>query len=179
MGTAIVGLVLVAVVAAIIVSLAKNKKKGKSSCGCGSTNCAHCAAGCSHKVGEVSPSLQPASQSYATPSPKGQSPLKSPVDSSQQGNSPRVSERNSLVSDSERPTPPSAHTTILEIDGMMCGMCESHVNDAIRNNFSVKSVKSSHKTGITQIVSEEPLDEEKLRSVIKETGYELKNISAN
>ena len=147
MGTIIVGLVLVAVVAAIIVSLAKNKKKGKHSCG---GNCAHCAAGCSHKVGEVSPSLQPDSRSFATPS-AGDTPA----------------------------TPPQAHTTILEIDGMMCGMCESHVNDAIRNNFSVKSVKSSHKTGITQIVSEEPLDEEKLRSVIKETGYELKNISAN
>ncbi len=25
--------------------------------------------------------------------------------------------------------------TTLKIDGMMCGMCESHVNDAIRNAF--------------------------------------------
>ena len=66
-----------------------------------------------------------------------------------------------------------ACSTVLEISGMMCPMCESHINDAIRNNFSVKSVKSSHKTGITQIVSEEPLDEEKLRKVIKETGYEV------
>ena len=23
--------------------------------------------------------------------------------------------------------------TILKVDGMMCGMCESHVNDAVRN----------------------------------------------
>lgn len=28
--------------------------------------------------------------------------------------------------------------TTLGIDGMMCGMCESHMNDAIRNNFDVK-----------------------------------------
>ena len=34
--------------------------------------------------------------------------------------------------------------TILTIDGMMCGMCESHVNDAIRANFNVKKVSSSH-----------------------------------
>ena len=27
----------------------------------------------------------------------------------------------------------------LKIDGMMCGMCESHINESIRNNFSVKS----------------------------------------
>ena len=144
MGTAIVGLVLVAVVAAIIVSLAKNKKKGKHSCG---GNCAHCAAGCSH--GGVA----------------GVSTAEGGVDTTKCGAGGRLS--------------PSSCTTILEIDGMMCPMCESHVNDAIRNNFSVKSVKSSHKTGITQVVSEEMLDEAKLRSVIKETGYELKSISAN
>ena len=28
--------------------------------------------------------------------------------------------------------------TVLKIDGMMCGMCESHVNDCIRQNFNVK-----------------------------------------
>ena len=51
-------------------------------------------------VGEASPSLQPARQSSATPSPKGQSPLKTP------GVSPRVCKANSIVSDSERTTPP-------------------------------------------------------------------------
>ena len=34
--------------------------------------------------------------------------------------------------------------TILDIDGMMCGMCESHMNDAIRNAFEVEKVTSSH-----------------------------------
>ena len=68
----------------------------------------------------------------------------------------------------------NACSTVLEISGMMCPMCESHINDAIRNNFKVKSVKSNHKTGITEIVSEMPLDEAKLREVIKNTGYELK-----
>ena len=28
--------------------------------------------------------------------------------------------------------------TTLGIEGMMCGMCESHINNAIRNNFKVK-----------------------------------------
>lgn len=28
--------------------------------------------------------------------------------------------------------------TIVGIDGMMCGMCESHVNDVIRKSFDVK-----------------------------------------
>ena len=34
--------------------------------------------------------------------------------------------------------------TVLTIDGMACGMCESHVNDAIRNALRVKKVTSSH-----------------------------------
>lgn len=67
-------------------------------------------------------------------------------------------------------------TTTLKIDGMMCGMCESHINDAIRQHFSVKKVKSSKRKGETVIVSEEPLDPEALKRVIGETGYELKAI---
>lgn len=63
--------------------------------------------------------------------------------------------------------------TVLEVKGMACGMCESHVNEAIRNAFSVKKVTSSHAKNETEIISEEPLDEEKIKSVIAETGYEL------
>ena len=32
----------------------------------------------------------------------------------------------------------------LKIDGMMCGMCEAHMNDAVRNALKVKKVTSSH-----------------------------------
>ena len=46
--TIIICLVLAVIVALIIFSLVKNKKKGKSSCGC---NCAHCAmAGSCHSA---------------------------------------------------------------------------------------------------------------------------------
>lgn len=65
---------------------------------------------------------------------------------------------------------------ILNIDGMMCGHCEAHMNDTIRNNFSVKKVESSHTKKQCVIVAED-IDEEKLRSVVAETGYELKSIS--
>ena len=34
--------------------------------------------------------------------------------------------------------------TTLEVKGMACGMCENHVNEAIRNAFKVKKVTSSH-----------------------------------
>jgi copper chaperone CopZ len=62
---------------------------------------------------------------------------------------------------------------ILKVDGMMCGMCEAHVNDAIRQELSVKKVRSSHTKGQTVIVTENEIDEEKLKEVIGKTGYEL------
>lgn len=68
--------------------------------------------------------------------------------------------------------------TTLKIDGMMCGMCESHINDAIRSSFDVKKVNSSHTKGETVIVSREAFDEDKIKSVIDKTGYELKSISS-
>ena len=55
------------------------------------------------------------------------------------------------------------YETKVKIDGMMCGMCESHINDAIRNAFSVKKVSASHSKGEADIISEEPIDEAKLR----------------
>ena len=55
---------------------------------------------------------------------------------------------------------------------------EAHVNDAIRENFKVKKVNSSHTKNQTEIISEEPLDEAKLKDVIAETGYELQGISS-
>lgn len=63
--------------------------------------------------------------------------------------------------------------TILGIDGMMCGMCEVHVNDAIRRHFSVKSCKSNHRTGQCTIVSETELGEDELRQAIGAIGYQM------
>ena len=62
---------------------------------------------------------------------------------------------------------------ILKINGMMCGMCESHVNDAVRRAFegSIKKLTSSHSKKKTEIISENALDEEKLKAAINATGY--------
>lgn len=66
--------------------------------------------------------------------------------------------------------------TILEIDGMMCNMCESHVNDGIRNNFKIEKVSSSHKKGETEIISKEALDKDELKKVMEEVGYKVLSI---
>ena len=68
--------------------------------------------------------------------------------------------------------------TTLKIDGMMCGMCESHVNDAIRKAFpAVKKVTSSHGKGETVVISEDPLDEAQVKAAIAATGYDFKGMS--
>ena len=58
----------------------------------------------------------------------------------------------------------------LKIDGMACGMCESHVNDAIRAKFPVKKVTSSHSKGETVILAEQPISED-APTGYKVTGY--------
>ena len=67
--------------------------------------------------------------------------------------------------------------TILKIDGMMCGMCEAHVNDAVRRGFDVKKVRSSHKSGCCEIISSAPLDKEKLYAAVEETGYHVLGVT--
>ena len=68
--------------------------------------------------------------------------------------------------------------TIVKIDGMMCGMCEAHVNDAIRKVFDVKKVTSSHSKGETEIISQEPIDTDKIKAVIDETGYKCISVES-
>ena len=64
----------------------------------------------------------------------------------------------------------------LNIDGMMCGMCESHVNDAVRKAFPVKKVTSSRSKKETTVIAETELDEDALRAAISATGYEVGEI---
>ncbi len=69
------------------------------------------------------------------------------------------------------------YQTTVKIDGMICGMCESHVNDAIRNNMPVKKVSSSHKKGETVIVSENKLTSEMITAALEGSGYTVMNVT--
>lgn len=66
---------------------------------------------------------------------------------------------------------------VLEIDGMACSMCESHVNDAVRKAFKVKKVASSHRKNQTEIIAEEQLDEALIKKSIEEGGYKVLKIT--
>ncbi len=64
----------------------------------------------------------------------------------------------------------------LKIDGMLCGMCESHVNEVVRNTMKVKKVTSSHKSGETVILCETGIDKELLTAAIERIGYRLLDV---
>lgn len=68
--------------------------------------------------------------------------------------------------------------TVLKIDGMMCSMCEAHINDYIRKNFKIKKVSSSHKKGETVIESEENLNFDKIKEAVGVTGYKVLDIKS-
>ena len=68
-------------------------------------------------------------------------------------------------------------TITVNVTGMMCVHCEAHVNKAIKEAFGVEDVVSSHEKGTTVIQAPQKLDEDKIREVIKEAGYEVTGIT--
>ena len=55
----------------------------------------------------------------------------------------------------------------IKVEGMACSMCEAHVNEAIRKAVPVKKVTSSHKKGETQLILENPVDEQVIKQALK------------
>ncbi len=68
--------------------------------------------------------------------------------------------------------------TTVRVSGMACSMCEAHVNDAVRSALNIQKVTSSHGKGETFILSDEPLDADKLREAINATGYQVGDITS-
>ena len=68
--------------------------------------------------------------------------------------------------------------TTVKIDGMMCSMCEAHINDAVRKKLSVKKVTSSHKRGETVIIAEKEFSADMIRFALEETGYKVLEVKS-
>ena len=64
------------------------------------------------------------------------------------------------------------------IEGMACGMCEAHINEAVRNTFQVKKVSSSHTKKQTVIIAEKDIPEQELKNVIAKAGYDAVSVSS-
>ena len=62
--------------------------------------------------------------------------------------------------------------TTMKIEGMMCGMCEAHVCDAIRKAVpSAKKVSASRGKKEASFLTEEAVDAERLKAAVDATGY--------
>lgn len=69
--------------------------------------------------------------------------------------------------------------TTVVIDGMMCNMCEAHVNDAIRKEYpEIQSVRSRHKKGVTEIISDRAYTKEELSELLDQTGYTVVEVTS-
>ncbi len=64
------------------------------------------------------------------------------------------------------------------VEGMQCGMCEAHVNDAVRKAFPVKKVNSSHSKNQTVIIVDQAIDEQALKKTISDSGYAVSSIAS-
>ena len=59
----------------------------------------------------------------------------------------------------------------VQVDGMMCGMCEAHVNDAVRKHLTIKKVTSNHKKAETVILTEQDIPDSSIQKAIADSGY--------
>ena len=88
---------------------------------------------------------------------------------------------NHTVSNNINNTSKKENTTMIKVTvnvtGMMCGHCEAHVNKAVEAAFGVQNVVSSHEAGTTTFTAPEKVDEDKLRQVITDAGYEVTGIT--
>ena len=69
--------------------------------------------------------------------------------------------------------------TTLNIDGMMCGMCEAHICDAIRKAVpDAKKVTASRSKKEATFLTEDAVDAEALKAAIDATGYDCLGIES-
>ena len=69
--------------------------------------------------------------------------------------------------------------TTMKIEGMMCGMCEAHISDAIRKAVpSAKKVTASRSKKEASFLTEDAVDTETLKAAIAATGYTCLGVEA-
>ena len=155
-GTFAVSAVLIIIVCLIIYKMIKDKKSGKSTCSCGGS-CSGCGmAGSCHKTSKPELSFAKSSENVSNSDP-----------------STHVSDTGSIQIEDRN----VIKKITLQIDGMMCGMCESHINDAIRSKLNVNKLKTSHVAGTSEFLTNDVVSDDTLRDIVEKTGYRLTGIT--
>lgn len=72
------------------------------------------------------------------------------------------------------------YETKVNVGGMMCSMCETHIKEAIRKAYpAAKKLKASHVKNLASFESEEKPDEGTIRKAIEDTGYDFVGIETS
>ena len=68
--------------------------------------------------------------------------------------------------------------TIVNVEGMMCPMCEKHVTQAIQTAGiqDLLSVKASHEAGTVELISETPVNYDIVAAAVEKAGYKAVGI---
>lgn len=67
-------------------------------------------------------------------------------------------------------------TKVLTVEGMMCGMCEGHVAEALRKVPGVEKASASRSRREARVVCAEGVTDEVLLAAVNATGYEASNV---
>ncbi len=67
-------------------------------------------------------------------------------------------------------------TRLMTVEGMVCGMCEAHVNDALRKVPGVKKASASRSKKQVTIECDEGVSDEALLKAVNDTGYKASNV---
>ena len=68
------------------------------------------------------------------------------------------------------------YKTTVTVEGMMCHMCEKHVNEAVSKAFAAENPVSDHTANKTEFISAEKPDAAKVKEVIEAAGYTVKAV---
>lgn len=63
--------------------------------------------------------------------------------------------------------------TIVKLEGMMCHNCEAHMVKAFEEAFDLKKATASHESSQAELISENELDNDKLRQTVESAGYKF------
>ncbi len=81
-----------------------------------------------------------------------------------------------LMGEQKRESPKDAKITVV-IEGMMCSHCENAVKIALESLPGASNAEASHEQGVATFSSSGPVDDDAIRAVIEDEGYEVKAIN--
>ncbi len=65
---------------------------------------------------------------------------------------------------------------LIKVIGMMCEHCEAHVKKAVEAIDGIESATASHEGNTVSIVTSKDVDQELIKKVISEAGYQYGGI---